>query len=96
MERKPYYVIRYFSSNLKLHEGILREKYPHDGTAIQLYLTDEEIQKYNHETAKEILRHYSEIILKRCLTMPPELILYAISEVLYGNAKKTLLCNKSV
>ena len=87
-QRKPYYVIRVCNSCSKLREGIGREAYPHSGKAIQLYLTDEEVQKYNQEAAKEILRPYAEITLKRCLNIPPELILYAISEVLYENTKE--------
>lgn len=85
MERKPYYVLRLSSSNLKLHEGILREIYPNNGhgAGIQLFLTDEEVQKYNSEAIKEIIRPYAEITMKRYMYIPVELILYAISEVLY-------------
>ena len=82
--RKPYYVLRMFTSNFKLHEGIAREVYPHSGNAIQLYLTDEEVQKYNSEAIKEIIRPYAEITMKRYMHIPVELILYAIEEVIYG------------
>ena len=95
-QRKPYYVIRHHTSYSKLREGIGREVYPHSGNAIQLYLTDEEVQKYDPEAVRQILKPYAQITSKRSLYMPVELILYAICEVLYGNAKKTLLCNKSV
>lgn len=87
-QRKPYYIIRVCNSCSKLREGIGIEAYPHSGKAIQLYLTDEEVQRYNKEAVKEILSPYAEITLKRCLNMPAELILYAISEVLYGNTKE--------
>ena len=85
-QRKPYYVLRHFSSNLKLHEGMLREIYPNNGYGggIQLYLTAEEVQKYNHKAVKEILRPYAEITIKRYMYIPPELVFYAISEVLYA------------
>ena len=84
MERKPYYVLRMKTSNLKLHEGVAREVYSHIGSAIQLYLTDEEVQKYDCNKACEILKPYREIMKKRYMYMPPELILYAKEEVIYG------------
>ena len=87
-QRKPYYVIRYKDSFSKLREGIGREVYPHSGNATQLYLTDEEVQKYDPEAVRQILKPYAEITLKRYLYLPAELILYAISEVLYENTKE--------
>jgi hypothetical protein len=84
MNRKPYYVLRPVNSNFKLHEGIGRDKYPNSGNAIQLYLTDEEVQKYNSEAIKEIIQPYTEISMKRCMYIPAELILYAISAVIFG------------
>lgn len=84
MERKPYYILRPVSSNFILHEGIAREVYPNSGNGIQLYLTDEEVQKYDSEAIKEIIRPYAEITMKRYMYIPVELILYAISEVLYA------------
>lgn len=84
MERKPYYVLRPANSNFKIHEGNGREAYPHSGNAIQLYLNDEEVQKYDSEAIKEIIRPYAEITMKRYMYIPVELILYAISEVLYA------------
>ena len=84
MERKPYYVLRPYNSSFKLHEGVGRKVYPHSGSAIQLYLTDEEVQKYNQEAVSEILRPYAEITMNRYMNMPVELILYAICEVLYA------------
>lgn len=86
MERKPYYVLRLNGSNLKLHEGILREIYPNHGhgSGIQLYLSDEEVQKYNQEAVTKIIRPYAEITMKRYMYIPVELILYAVSEVLYA------------
>ena len=90
MERKPYYIIRYINNlSSKLREGIVREVYPHNGNAIQLYLTDEELQKYDPEVVRQILRPYAEITLKRSLCLPPELILYAISEVLYESKEES-------
>lgn len=84
MERKPYYVLRLKTSNLKLHEGIGREIYPLSGNAIQLYLTDEEVQKYDGNKVGEILKPYNDIMKKRYMYMSPELIFYAIEEVIYG------------
>lgn len=83
MERKPYYVLRMMTSNFVLHEGIAREVYPHSGNSIQLYLTDDEVQKYNPEAICEILRPYAEVTLKRSMYILVELILFAICEVLY-------------
>ena len=83
MERKPYYVLRPYNSGFKLHEGVGRKVYPHSGNAIQLYLTDEEEQKYNSEAVQKSLKPYMEVTLKRYMYMPVELIIYAICEVLY-------------
>ena len=83
-ERKPYYILRPYNSRFKLHEGNGREAYSHSGNAIQLFLTDEEVQKYNSEAIKEIIRPYAEITMKRYMYIPPELIIYAICEVLYA------------
>ena len=77
------------SSNFILREGIAREVYPHSGNGIQLYLTDEEVQKYNNKRVIEILKPYYEIIKKRYMYMPSELILYAICEVLYESEKES-------
>ena len=84
MERKPYYVLRMKTSNLKLHEGVAREVYSHIGSAIQLYLTDNEAQKYDGNKVCKVLEPYREIMKKRYMYMSPELILYAIEEVIYG------------
>lgn len=86
MERKPYYILRQFSSNLKIHEGILREIYPNNGHggAIQLYLTDEEVQRYDGYKVRKILKPYIEITKKRYMYVPVELVFYAVSEVLYA------------
>ena len=89
-ERKPYYILRMNSSNLVLHEGIGREVYPHYGNTIQLYLTDEEVQKYDGKKVNKVLEQYSKIIKKRYMYMPVELILYAICEVLYEEPDKQL------
>lgn len=84
MERKPYYVLRLKTSNLKLHEGNAREVYPSSGNAIQLYLADEEVQKYDNKRVIEVLEPYYENTKKRYMYMPSELVFYAISEVLYA------------
>lgn len=83
-QRKHYYVLRPYASNIVLHEGIAREVYPHGGNGIQLYLTDEEVQKYDNIKALKILKPYIEIMSKRYMYIPPELIIYAICEVLYA------------
>lgn len=83
MERKPYYVLRMKTSNFILHEGIAREVYPHSGSGIQLYLTDDEVYKYDGHKVSKVLEPYYEIMRKRFMYMSSELILYAICEVLY-------------
>ena len=93
-QRKPYYVLRPYNSYSKLREGIGREVYPHNGNAIQLYLTDEEVQKYDPEAVRQILRPYEQITSKRCLYIPAELILYAICEVLYESKEESKESNK--
>lgn len=84
MERKPYYVLRMKTSNFILYEGIRREVYPHSGNGIQLYLTVEEVQKYDGKKVCKVLEQYNEILKKRYMYTPTELILYAICEVLYA------------
>lgn len=84
MERKLYYILRPSGSSFILHEGIGRDKYLNGGNSIQLYLTDEEVQKYNSEAIKEIIRPYAEITMKRYMYIPTEFILYGICEVLYA------------
>lgn len=83
MERKPYYVFRMKNSNLALHEGSARIYY-RGGNAIQLYLTDEEVQKYDGNKVYKVIEPYCEITKKRYMYIPSELILYAICEVLYA------------
>lgn len=83
MERKPYYILHFADSNFKLHEGNAKDVY-RGGNGIQLYLTDEEVQKYNSEKIRKILKPYAEITLKRYKHLPSELIFYAIEEVIYG------------
>lgn len=83
MERKPYYDLRMKNSNLDLHEGSARIYY-HGGNAIQLYLTDEEVQKYDGNKVCKVIEPYHEIIKKRTMHISTELILYAICEVLYA------------
>lgn len=83
MERKPYYVLSMKTSNLKLHEGVAREVYSH-GNEIQLYLTDDEVKKYDGHKVGKVLEPYYEIMRKRFMYIPRELILYAIEEVIYG------------
>ena len=89
-QRKPYYVLRITNSCSKLREGTVRQVYTRSGKAIQLYLTDEEVQKYNQEAVRQIIRPYAEITLKRSIDMPAELILYAISEVLYESKEESI------
>lgn len=81
--RKPYYVLRYKTSNLVLHEGIGIEVYPNSGKPIQLYLTDEEVQKFDGKKIGKELEPYNEVMKNRALQLPAGLILYAICEVLY-------------
>ena len=93
-QRKPYYVIRQHTSYSKLREGIGREVYPYSGNAIQLYLTDEEVQRYDQEAVRQILRPYAQITSKRYLYIPVELILYAICEVLYESKEESKESNQ--
>ena len=95
-QRKPYYVIRYKDSCSKLREGIGREVYTNNGNAIQLYLTDEEVQKYNQEAVRQILRSYAQITSKRSLDIPVELILYAICEELYESKEESKESNPEI
>lgn len=83
MERKPYYISRISTSSFDLNEGTPFTYRTGGGTTIQLYLTDEEVQKYNSEKVKEILNPYIEVTKKRYMYLPAEVILYAIKEVLY-------------
>ena len=84
MERKPYYVLRLESSSFILHEGIAREVYhPNGGYGIQLYLTDDEAERYDSRKVDKLLEPYFEIMKKRYMYMPAELILYAIEKVLF-------------
>jgi len=83
MKRKPYYVLRLKSSNFILHEGIAREVYPHNGSGIQLYLDDDERDRFDAGRVRNILEPYARDLEKRCMCMPTELILYAIEKVIY-------------
>ena len=78
MQRKPYYVLRLKTSNLVLHEGIARDVYPNSGNGIQLYLTDEEVQKYDGNKVCEVLEPYREIMKKRYMYIPTEIIYESI------------------
>lgn len=88
MERKPYYVLRLKTSKFIMHEGIAREVYPHAGYGIQLYLTDDEAERYDSRKVGKLLEPYFEITKKRCMCMPAELILYAIEKVLYERERE--------
>ena len=88
MERKPYYVLRPNTSKFTLHEGIAREVYPHSGNGIQLYLSDEEAEKYDNCKVSNLLEPYSEIIKKRYMYTPVELIYWAIEKVLYERERE--------
>lgn len=82
MNRKPYYILRLYSSFI-LHEGIGRDKYPYSGNSIQLYLTDEEYNRYDRNKLIELLKPYIEVTKRRYMYCPAELILYAIEKVIY-------------
>lgn len=83
-QRKPYFISRIAKRHsFKLHEGFAL-KYRSGGTVFQLYLTDEEVQKYDNNKVRKILRPYIEITKKRYMYVPSELVFYAISEVLYA------------
>ena len=88
-QRKPYYVLRYKTSNLVLHEGIGIEVYPNSGKPIQLYFTDEEVQKFDGKKIGKELEPYNEVMKNRALQLPVELILYAICEVLYEGKEES-------
>lgn len=83
MERKPYYVLRLKTNKFNLHEGIARKVYPNSGNGIQLYLTDEERDRFDAERIRNILKPYVCVLEKRYMYIPTELILYAIEKVLY-------------
>lgn len=83
MERKPYYVLRLKNSKFIMHECIAREVYPNNGNGIQLYLTDEECDRFDADRVRNILEPYACVLERRYMYMPTELILYAIEKVLY-------------
>lgn len=85
MQRNPYYILRARESCWLLRRVIGREIYPHSGNAIQLYLSDEEAQNYNPDKTRELLRPYLNIVMKRTLYLPRELLLYAIEQNIYGD-----------
>ena len=87
MQRNPYYILRARESYWLLRRGILREIYPHSGNAIQLYLSDEEAQNYNPDRTRELLRPYLNIVKKRTIYLPRELVLYAIEQCIFGDEK---------
>ena len=80
MERKPYYVLRLIRSYFILREGV-----PNNSYGIQLYLTDEERDRFDAERIRNILKPYACVLQKRYMYIPPELILYAIEKVLYDD-----------
>lgn len=86
--RKPYYVLRLKSSKFNLHEGIAREVYPHSGSGIQLYLTDDEVKKYDSRKVCKLLEPCLEILEKRTMFVPAELIYWAIEKVLYERERE--------
>lgn len=59
-QRKPYYVLRYNTANLVLHEGVGIDVYPNSGKAIQLYLTDEEVHKFDGK--KKYVNYWNSIM----------------------------------
>lgn len=84
MQRNPYYILKARCSYWLLRRGIVREIYPHGSVAIQLYLSDEEAQKYNPDRIRELLSPYLNIVRKRSLYLPRELLLYAIEQCIFG------------
>lgn len=85
-QRKPYFISRIAKGqSFKIHEGIALTRISgSSGTTLQLYLTDEEVQKYDNKKVCNILKPYIEITNKRYMYIPSELIFYAVSEVLYA------------
>lgn len=84
MERKPYYITRLHNSLFALKEGTPFSYRTGGGTSIQLYLTDEEVQKWNTKKMREMAKPYEKILDKRTMYIPVELQLYIICEVLYA------------
>ena len=83
-QRKPYFISRIAKGqSFKIHEGFPLSNRP-GGTALQLYLTDEEVQKYDNKKVCNILKPYNEIMIKRYMYIPSELVFYAVSEALYA------------
>ena len=84
-QRKPYFISRIAKGqSFKLHDGFSLIGRTGGGTSIQLYLTDEEVQKYDNNKVRKILKPYIEIMNKRYMYIPTELVFYAVSEVLYA------------
>ena len=84
-QRKPYFISRIAKrQSFKIHEGFSLSNGHCGGTVLQLYLTDEEVQKYDNKKVCNILKPYIEITNKRYMYIPSELIFYAVSEALYA------------
>lgn len=84
-QRKPYFISRIAKGqSFKIHEGFSLSNGHSGGTVLQLYLTDEEVQKYDNKKVCNILKPYNDITNKRYMYIPSELIFYAVSEVLYA------------
>ena len=84
-QRKPYFISRIAKGqSFKIHEGFSLSNGRAGGTVLQLYLTDEEVQKYDNKKVCNILKPYIEIMNNRYMYIPSELVFYAIGEVLYA------------
>lgn len=91
-ERKPYHIISY-GGNMILKKGIDMRTRNHGAKpgghdSIELLLSDEEASRYDRNKVLNILEPYLNIMKKRWMYIPRELMLYAIEEVIYGTQEE--------
>ena len=92
--RKDYHLYTYIN-NYILKEGkkdsrkyVNRKNNRTDnGQYMELQLTAEEASRYNRNKIMLILKKYIEIIKKRSMYTPRELLLYAIEQCIFGEEK---------
>lgn len=91
--RKDYHLYAYIN-NYTLKEGKMdSRKYvtrknnnTNNGYGyIEIQLTAEEASRYDRNKIMLILKKYTEIIKKRRMCMPRELLLYAIEQCIFGD-----------
>ena len=83
MDRKDYHLYTYIN-NYTLKEG--KKDSTNNGQGyMEIQLTNEEASKYDRNKILNILKKYIEIIKKRSMHTPKELVLYAIEQCIFGD-----------